>query len=161
MAVAQIQHHAPRWKLALVGGVVGHLLGLISGPFSMFAFVVLNHYVYGAKLMGVEVFVSPLIGAFLGAVQGTVLGRAWPCLSGRCRRLTVARLMLVVAIAGPGLAAAVVFPLIALILVNTLLLLPALIAVLLVVDRYLERRSRYARTDIKPSPDKPTGQPDS
>ncbi len=146
MRVTGIQHQSPRWKFAFVSGVVGELFGVISGPIAMFAFVVCEKYLYGANPPGILLFISPIVGALLGALEGVVVGATWPFKFMRRRNLTIAQLMLTVAIAGMILAFVLAMPSFAVfIVVNALLLLPVLIAALVVVVRRLEHTSRNIR----------------
>ena len=67
----------------------------------------------------------------MGALEGIIIGAVWKFIVRRPRRLTIARLMLVVAISGPSLAFFVANPPFALLaLFNGLLLLPVWILVL-------------------------------
>jgi hypothetical protein len=103
------------------------LFGLLSGPIAMLAFIWLENRLHGTTFLGLELFGAPIIGSILGALEGTAVGAIWNLLVRRPRRLTIARLMLVVAISGPSLALFVIDPLV---LINGLLLLPVWIVAL-------------------------------
>src|SRR5262245_14641391 len=104
MPVPDKQPQPRWWALALAGGLAGGLFGILSGPIAMLAFMWLENYLYGATFLGLELVGAPIFGALLGALEGTGLGAVWVFVVKRPRRLTIARLMLVVAISGPGLA---------------------------------------------------------
>jgi hypothetical protein len=126
------RQHQPRcWTLALAGGWTGGLLGIVSGPIAMLAFMRLKDYLHGTTFLGLELLGAPIIGSILGALEGAGLGAVWKFIVERPRRLTIARLMLVVAISGPDLALVVADPPFAtLILSNAVLPLPELSLVL-------------------------------
>jgi hypothetical protein len=117
-----------RWgTLALAGG----LFGLLSGPIAMLATMWIEHCLHGTTFLGLELVGAPVIGSIAGAVEGLVIGIIWTFVTKRPRRLTIARLMLVVAISGPSLAVFIAAPLLALlVLINGMLLLPVWIVVL-------------------------------
>src|SRR5262245_8475599 len=156
----QDKQSQPRWwTLALAGGLGGGLSGILSGPIAMFAFMVLENYLHGATFLGLEVLVAPILGAILGALEGTGLGAIWLWVVKRPRRLTIARLILVVAISGPSLAFFVAFPTFALlVLINALLTLPVAIAVLVAVVRRHEERSRLGWTSTRRTPSNQDGE---
>jgi len=147
------QHQPHWWTLALAGGLAGGLFGFLSGPIAMIAFMLLEHYLHGAMFLGLELLGAPILGAIIGALEGAGLGAIWVFLVKRPRRLTIAWLMLVVAISGPSLAFFVAFPSFALLtLINAALLLPVVIAVLVAVMRHQEERSRSGRTSTRRTP---------
>src|SRR5262245_53726176 len=140
----QDKQSQPRWwTLALAGGLGGGLSGRLAGPIAMFAFMVLENYLHGTTFLGLELLGAPILGAIFGALEGTVLGAIWMFLIKGPRRLTIAWLMLVVAISGPSLAYFVAFPSFALlVLINAMFTLPVVTAVLVAVVKHEEARSR-------------------
>ena len=145
MPPADLEDQPRRCTLVLVGGVAGDLIGTISGPITMLAFILLDHYLYGGFPPLIVLFVSPIIGAILGALEGLVIGVIWPLTARRRHRLTIAQLMLVVAISGPGLALNLYWPSFALLILgNALLVLPGVTAALIATVRRHERSRRSA-----------------
>ena len=139
MQVPDKQQKPRWWTLALAGGFAGGLFGILSGPIAMLAFMWLESYLHGTTFLGLELVGAPIFGSILGALEGTGLGAVWKFVVNRPRRLTIARLMLVVAISGLGFAFFVANPPIALMaLVNCMLLLPVVIVVLVTVARRKE-----------------------
>jgi hypothetical protein len=127
MQVANKQPQSRWGTLALSGG----FFGIVSGPIAMLATMVLENYLHGTTFLGLELVGAPIIGSILGTLEGLAVGVVWNLVVKRTRRLTIARLMLVVAISGPSLAFFVAAPLIALLaLINGMLLLPVWIVVL-------------------------------
>src|SRR5437016_3696963 len=125
MPVPDKQLQSDWLTLAMVGGLAGGLFGILSGPIAMLASMSLEHYLHGTTFLGLELAGAPIVGAILGALEGTGLGAVWVFAVKRPRRLTIARLMLVVAISGLSLAFFVAFPPFALLaLINAMLLLP-------------------------------------
>lgn len=111
----------------------------------MLAFILLDHYLYGRFPRLIVLFVSPIIGAILGALEGVVIGVIWPLTARRRHRLTIAQLMLVVAISGPSLALILYWPSFALLILgNALLVLSGVTAALIATVRPHERSSRSA-----------------
>jgi hypothetical protein len=145
----QRQDDPPRWKLALLGAFVGGLFGVVTGPFAMFAYVWVINPVNDVILLGHLLFVSPFVGAFTGTLWGLILGaiRPFPLRRGR---LTIARLMLIVAISAVILALTDVTGV--LLLVNALLISPALCVAFIGVANHHEHASRFARTADKENP---------
>lgn len=148
------KRHRPRWWIfCLTGGLAGGLFGILSGPLAMFAFMVLENYLHGATFLGLELLAAPILGIVFGTVEGTVLGAIWAYMGVRPHRLTIAGLMLVVAISGPCLALFVAVPPLARVaLVNAILLLPAAITVFVAVEMYQEERSQTRRTGSRRTP---------
>ena len=125
MTDADIMDQPPGWAFAVGRRIVG------SGVRSLFSLrcwrlVVVNQYVYERPFTSFELVVSPIVGAFLGALGGGIFRLIWPLPYWRRGRLTIARLMLVVRIVGAMFALLGEFAV--LVLANTLLLLPVMIA---------------------------------
>jgi hypothetical protein len=132
----------------MVGGASGALVGIFSGPFAMLGFMWLENYLRGTMFYGLELIGSPVVGAVLGAIEGAFLGAVWMFLTRPPRRLTIARLMLIVAVSGPSLALVVAdLPSALLILGNGLLILPTTILVLARVVQRHEEAARSARRE--------------
>src|SRR5262249_14950136 len=94
-----------RWVTFLVeGSLAGGLFGILSGPIAIFADMWLEHHLHGTTFLGLELLAGPIVGAVLGALEGAGFAAIWVSAVARPRRLTIARLMLIVAIAGPSLA---------------------------------------------------------
>ncbi|MFO0889661.1 MAG: hypothetical protein U0790_11045 [Isosphaeraceae bacterium] len=142
------------WAYCIAGGVGGGLFGLISGPISMLAFMSLDHYLHGTVFLGLELLAAPIFGVIMGTVEGVGFGAIWAYMAARPRRLTLAGLMLVVAVSGPSLAFSIAFPPIALIaLINAMILLPVAIMIKVAVDQHQdERRRSIRRTPRRTSP---------
>jgi hypothetical protein len=125
--------------------LAGGLFGIPFGPIAMLAFMWLENYLYGATFLGLELVFAPFVGGLVGALEGMGLGAAWVFVVKRPRRLTIARLMLVVAISGPSLAFFVANPPFArFILIHSILLLPVVIAVLVAVVRHQQEKSVWS-----------------
>src|SRR5438067_13606703 len=96
--------------LGMVGGLAGGLFGILSGPIAMLASMSLEHYLHGTTFLGLELAGAPIVGAILGALEGTGIGGGWVFAVKRPRRLTIAGLVLVVASSGVILAVYVALP---------------------------------------------------
>jgi hypothetical protein len=153
MPVPEKQRQSRWWAFCVAGALGGGLFGIFSGPIAMFGAMCLNNYLYGTVFLGLELIVSPVLGAILGVLDGATLGILWVFLTGPDRRLTIARLMLIVAVSGPTLAffmAGLIFGSIA--LFNALLLVPVAIGVMMAVEKRKEERSRSGRTSTPRNP---------
>jgi hypothetical protein len=112
--------------------LAGGLFGILSGPIAMWWCMGIENYLHGTTFLGLELVGAPIFGSILGALEGAGLGTVWIFVVKRTRRLTIAGLMLAVAISGPSPAFFVGGPPLALLaLINGVLLLPVLIVVLL------------------------------
>ncbi len=145
MSVPEKPRQPRRLPLAREGCLAGAFFGLISGPIAMVAFMWFENYVHGTTFLGLEILGAPILGMIVGAIEGTMMGAIWLFVVTKPRRLTIARLMLIVAISGPSLAFVLADPVFAVfLLVNGLLLLPLEIVVLAGV---VKRREEAARSD--------------
>jgi hypothetical protein len=145
MSIPDKPHQPSWWTLARAGCLAGGLFGLISGPIAMVAFMWLENYLHGTTFLGLEIVGAPMLGAIVGAIEGTLMATIWRLVVSKPRRLTIARLMLIVAISGPSLAFVLADRVFAMfLLVNGLLLLPLEIVILASVAR---RHEEAARSD--------------
>jgi hypothetical protein len=145
----QGQDDSPRWKLALLGAFVGGLFGVVTGPVAMLAFLWVMDAVHDVIMLGFQLFLSPFLGAFTGTLWGLVLGAIRP-LPLRRGRLTIARLMLIVAI--PAVVLALTGVVGVLVLLNAVLVSPALCVAFIGVAKHREHASRFACTADRDSP---------
>ena len=153
--------HGPKRRLPLPRNVnlrrgvalAGGLLGIVSGPIAMFSYMLLEGYLHGTTFLGLELLAAPILGVCSGTLEGVSLGAIRAYMATRPCRLTIARLMLVVAISGPSLAFFVAFPPMAMLaLINLMLLLPVAIVVMVAVEMHQEEKSRSARTGAGRTP---------
>jgi hypothetical protein len=145
MSLPDKPHQPSGWTVARAGCLAGGLFGIVSGPFAMVATMWLAHYLHGATFLGLEIVGAPILGAIAGAIEGTLIGAISRFVVNKRRRLTIARLMLIVAISGPSLAFVLANPVFAeFLLVNGLLLLPLEIGVLAIVA---QRHEEAVRSD--------------
>ena len=64
---------------ARLGGRHHHVIGAISRSYhDAQRLILLDHYLYGGFPPLIVLFVSPIIGAILGALEGLVIGVIWP-----------------------------------------------------------------------------------
>jgi hypothetical protein len=128
--------------------LAGGLYGAFSGPIVAFLFIFISIYFYNYNVVSEEeLLAAPFLGGIFGAMEGACLGAIWGFVAEQPRRLTIARLMLIVAIAGPGLAFVVDSPSCALFaLANSAFLLPVLIAVLIAFVRKLNGSSQIGKS---------------
>ena len=146
MSDAERQNLPLRWKLAQVGALVGELAGFLAGPLTIFAVI---HLFHGKNPGLFGLVVSPVLGGFLGALEGMALGAIWPLATNRHHRLTITRMMLIIAIAGIGLALIATAPVLAyLILGNALLVFPVVVVALFAFIRLHDRETRPANKSI-------------
>jgi hypothetical protein len=146
MSVTDKPHQPSWWTLARAGCLAGGLFGVVSGPIAMVAFMWLDNLLTGATFPWLELVGAPMPGMLAGAIEGTLMATIWRLVVSKPRRLTIARLMLIVAISGPSLAFVLAEPVIAvLLLINGLLLLPLEILVLASVARRHEEAARSDR----------------
>ena len=125
--------------LALVGAFVGGFFGFSVGGGTTFAFCVVS-VLMGFNPPIIVVFLYAIFGAVIYTLAGAFLGAIWPLLRGKLWRPTVAGRMLVIAVVGLSLPPFLAEPLVGLLLLaNTLLVLPVVIAALVAADRYSAR----------------------
>jgi hypothetical protein len=126
--------------LVLVGGFAGGFCGFVCGGGTTFVLFVAIVALEGGDLPIIFVVIYAIFGAFLYTLAGAFVGAIWPLLRGPPWRLTIARLMGLIALVGVSLA-----PFLAelwiggLVLANTLIVLPVVIAALVAADRYSAR----------------------
>lgn len=142
------------WIFPLAGGLLGVSFGFVSGPLALIAWMVVENYLHGTTFLGLELLMAPVLGVTFGLLQGTCYGMLWAWKRRRPRRLTIAGLMLVVAISGPTLAFVVAFPEPAVIgLFNALSLLPLALALFLVIEMSRKESIKLHRSKIaNPAP---------
>jgi hypothetical protein len=93
------QGRLPIWKGLLIGGLVGLVTGTVVGP--VVSFVQMNYliYKYDTAFDGLEFMTSPVIGAYIGVVEGPFVVWLWRI---KPPRMNVWWLMVVMAsVAGP------------------------------------------------------------
>jgi len=139
---------APGFYLA-AGGLVGGLAGVLAGPLSMAMWMALEHYLNGSEFLGLEFLFAPLLGGVFGIFEGTAISAVWVFIARRPRRMTIGRLMLVVAIMGPMVAFLAVFPwrwLVLLTLTLAMILVPVMTALSAAIEMRQEKQSRIDPT---------------
>jgi hypothetical protein len=88
----------------------------------------------------IVVVIYAVFATLIYALAGAFLGAIWPLLRGKIWRLTIARLMLFIAVIGLSLRPLLAEPLTGLLLLaTTLLVSPTVIAALVVADRNFGR----------------------
>ena len=142
-----IKRRPPWWMLVIVGGFAGGVCGFLVGGATTLAFVVASVAFEGANPPIIVVPIYAIFSAFLYTLAGAFVGAIWPVLRRQTRRLTIARLMGLIALVGLSLT-----PFLAarwlgvLILTNTLIVLPVVIAALVAADRIAARHSTHAKS---------------
>jgi hypothetical protein len=142
------KRRAPWWMLILVGGFVGGFCGFWAGGGTTLAFCLASVALEGGNPPIILVVVYAVFGAALYGIAGAFLGAIWPLLPGPPWRLTIARLMWIIALVALSLP-----PLLAdpwdggIVLASTLMVLPMVIASLVATDR------RSARLVDRPGTD--------
>jgi hypothetical protein len=131
-----IKRRPPWWILVFVGGFAGGVCGFLVGGATTLAFVVASVAFEGANPPIIAVPIYAIFSACLYTLAGAFVGAIWPVLLRQTRRLTIARLMGLIALVGlsltPFLAArwlGVLIP------TNTLIVLPVVIVALVAADR--------------------------
>jgi hypothetical protein len=94
----------------VIGGFIGTIAGIVVGPVTMIAWMQIEHDLYGAMFLGLELIGAPILGGLFGALEGAILGLVWPAVSSRSHQLTIGELMVGVVISGPLLSLVVILP---------------------------------------------------
>jgi hypothetical protein len=131
-----IKRRPPWWMLVLVGGFVGGFCSFWAGGGMMLAFCLASVALVGANPPIMAVPIYAILGAFLYTLAGAFVGAIWPLLRGQPWRLTIARLMGLIALDRLSLAPCLAERCLGvLVLAGTLIVLPVVIAALVIADR--------------------------
>ena len=134
-----IKRRPPWWMLVLVGAFVGGFVGFWVGGGTTFAFCLVS-VLMGLNPPIIAVPIYAIFGTVIYMLAGTFLGAIWPLLRGKLRRLTIARLMLFIAVVALSLPPILAEPVLGLLVfVSTLLVLPAVIVAFVGADSYSAR----------------------
>ena len=124
----------------LVGGFAAGFCGFWAGGGTTLVFCLASAALEGGNPPIIIVPVCAIFGAILYMLEGAFVGAIWPLLRGQPWRLTIARLMALIALVGVSLP-----PFLSemwvgvLVLASTLIVLPVVIAALVAADRRFAR----------------------
>jgi hypothetical protein len=122
--------------LVLVGGFVGGFCGFWAGGATMLSFCLASVALMGANP---PIIVVPVYAVFGASLCGTA-GAMWPLLRGPPWRLTIARLMGLIALVALSLSPFLAEPWVGgIVLASTLIVLAMVIAALVATDRLSAR----------------------
>ena len=142
------KRRAPWWMRMLVGSFVGGFSGFWAGGGTTLAFCLASVALEGGNPPIIFVAVYAVCGTFLYGIAGTFLGAIWPLLRGPPWRLTIARLMGLIALVALSLPPVLADPWDGgIVLASTLMVLPIVIASLVAADRRSARSVDRRKTD--------------
>ncbi len=134
----------------LVGGFVGGFCGFWAGGGTTLAFFLAIVALEGGNPPIIFVPVYAVFGTSLYGIAGAFLGAIWPLLRGPPWRLTIARLMGLIALVALSLPPFLAEPWIGgIVLASTLMVLPMVIASLVAADRLSARSVNRRKTDAR------------
>jgi hypothetical protein len=128
------------WMLILTGCFVGGFCGFWAGGATTLAFCVASVVLEGGNPPIIVVPLYAVFGTAIYACAGAILGAIWPLLRGSRWRLTIARLMALIALIALSLPPFLFEPWVGgIVLASTLIVLPVVIAALVAADRLSAR----------------------